>query len=1425
MKKLLLLFVLSIFTLALIGCDGTGELPTGIPNITEVPTTEQPTTVEPTTGVPTTEPTTELLQLDMVDNLSIDANTKVLSWSAVTDAIGYEVYLNGELVTQVSTTSYDFSGVTGDQFIFSIIAVAPLGMSNSQMSPTLAYVANEDLAVQAMILALNNGPLFLSDTEAFATELVNKGMTADDMNSMMEEILSLESIDMMEELSDVFNLVDGVIQSMDMLMIEAFISALIKVELPITLEEQLEYYQSMTDNCGVYDEYCSFRYSEDIRLLENMLSFLETNTEGTIASVMVMIEYLMAVETAIDLDMINDLEAIINNGPFEEITVSLIVSLKNSFVTNLKTNLPSLEEMVLLNSTLLAFVDAMTNEFIDFSMISVSKQAEQELLMLELVFNFLLEIDSDYVNSYISIITGATDYNIGFKTFIKENLLLLDRFLDNNALIIDELSSIMTNEELEEIFIEVIMIPLMVDQYYQYTYYQEVNPDAEQIVALLVREYINFDDILLLNDSLSDSMNQLLDAIIASDFKIIDDLYELIMFGVGGEANAIASNDDYIDLNFYINVELEPGEYELLVKGLSPYASGNFGLMVLDGDDIIIDKALYLNPGQEYIYDLVITETTIIEASTTGDIDTIGYIFYKDETLRSEVEVVTSTITEMFNLLNPMVQDLTMEEYSALIDIIISNVYLQVEIVNLTDNDMTDYLDIMAYFVEALENTKTNQLNIIQNTMDVLDNTAFIDDLSYMFGIRYENESTYYAQGIAFANLFLEVYSVNESDINLIIDEVITTLSQPDMMALLNLSIEDISRIENDIAGYMNNIVNQATVIKDYNPEELTETQLLEVEDYIYMLEDFGIYIYYPTDGPILDDQNFFISGNITGWYDFNNLDYLMVETSIDEPFFEGYYEQLQYATEIYVTDIVIPYDSAGWTMEYMIDGEPMVFDGNQAIKFVETINIDGENIPMYWGPSPESGQIMNLTPETLFIPEYIDPNSSEFDPDLGTGSWNDNPVVYEPGDYYMVLARIDGQLWFGAISKETSQPSDTIKVGNTAPTSGPFAMMGVPFNNAILAVFEQYNQMGGLNGMPIEFIHYDDQFDPILGMAYTEELIFTDDVFAIVGHFGTPTVSATFDLLVQYNVPMVHAVTAINELYMEDVTGSPLIPVQPIMYVEGKMMVARALTEQIYGMNHNEVFPSNGKIAVFYTDEADTGQPIKDGISDELFLLGFNPENVIFLPISEDNISDQLSTASNFEADVILTAMTNSLFIATMFEMESQNIQIPVFTTHANSNAYFLGVSYSPNRPIYNNGWLDIDITSADFYEYVNVIMNSSILDEATKQSMIGNPFAIAGYIAATTFIEGLNRIEESGLELTVDNYIALMEAFPISIPMAGDLDLSDGNRFGADSLSLLQYMVGDNPDTVEIETNYVYYVTVSPFESLEEIEAKLAE
>lgn len=402
-----------------------------------------------------------------------------------------------------------------------------------------------------------------------------------------------------------------------------------------------------------------------------------------------------------------------------------------------------------------------------------------------------------------------------------------------------------------------------------------------------------------------------------------------------------------------------------------------------------------------------------------------------------------------------------------------------------------------------------------------------------------------------------------------------------------------------------------------------------------------------------------------------------------------------------------------------------------------------------------------------------------------------------------------------------------TILVGNTAATTGGFSVVGVPFNAAIEAVFKQVNDAGGIDGRTIQFKHYDDQFDAAQGVTYTETLVEEDEVFALVGHFGTPTVSATVNYIQEKGVPMVYAATGVNSLYFEESAGNPVMAVQPIYLTDGRIMTARAIVEDIYGTNHDEALAADAKIGVLYTND-DVGNSIKEGVETEMAALNIAASRVYYLEVTDLTVDTAVQLLKGYGVASVILAMNQDPFAYSITSMYNQNLEVPVFTSYVNADITAVDAAqYNVNRPIYTNAWVDVFSTEgqAAVTEYVTCINNADLTQEE-KTAYYSNSFAIAGYIAAKVFVEGLERVAANGDLLTWENYIAAMEEGPIDIPMGGVVDFSAGKRWGIASMSLLQYTytLGDDPSTTEVETDFAIesFAKIQEIETLSEIEAK---
>lgn len=403
------------------------------------------------------------------------------------------------------------------------------------------------------------------------------------------------------------------------------------------------------------------------------------------------------------------------------------------------------------------------------------------------------------------------------------------------------------------------------------------------------------------------------------------------------------------------------------------------------------------------------------------------------------------------------------------------------------------------------------------------------------------------------------------------------------------------------------------------------------------------------------------------------------------------------------------------------------------------------------------------------------------------------------------------------------------IVIGNTATTSGPFAVVGVPFNQAIQVRIEAYNKLPEeeryLGGKKIKLVTYDDKFEADTGKTLTEKLVEEDKIFALVGHFGTPTVGATIEYINETGVPMVYAATGINALYQFKAVGSPVMPVQPIYQTDGRIMAARAIYEELHGELTGEGIEAKGaklaatdKVGVLYTND-DAGLGILEGIEEEFKLAG--REAVLVKQSFEAEPSSLQAASTRMKTEdvkAIIIASNQAPFSSMTEQLANDGNTAAVFTSYVNSDptAFKTTVEYDFN--VYVNAWVDVlsEQGQAASGQYVADITASEDLglteDEKTK--LMVNAFGTAGYIAIDIFIQGLAEYDKTwkdGDKLDRKAFIAAMEKTPFNVPMGSTVDFTEGKRWGIANMSLLRF---------DAETKS--FVLARPFEELVDIEKK---
>lgn len=146
--------------------------------------------------------------------------------------------------------------------------------------------------------------------------------------------------------------------------------------------------------------------------------------------------------------------------------------------------------------------------------------------------------------------------------------------------------------------------------------------------------------------------------------------------------------------------------------------------------------------------------------------------------------------------------------------------------------------------------------------------------------------------------------------------------------------------------------------------------------------------------------KDYYVTGQFNGWGPTEGAQMEAIKLSDER--IASIKGELKGVQSLYILEVTLPAEEVEWSEKYMVDGTLTEYNGNLSIKVIRTEKDDVD--VMLWMPSPESGEIQNITPDTLVIPMYRDEAEVPAEND-NLGHWNSNPVAKEAGNYYVVFA------------------------------------------------------------------------------------------------------------------------------------------------------------------------------------------------------------------------------------------------------------------------------------------------------------------------------------------------------------------------------------------------------------------------------------
>jgi branched-chain amino acid transport system substrate-binding protein len=201
------------------------------------------------------------------------------------------------------------------------------------------------------------------------------------------------------------------------------------------------------------------------------------------------------------------------------------------------------------------------------------------------------------------------------------------------------------------------------------------------------------------------------------------------------------------------------------------------------------------------------------------------------------------------------------------------------------------------------------------------------------------------------------------------------------------------------------------------------------------------------------------------------------------------------------------------------------------------------------------------------------------------------------------------------------------IKLGNTAPYSGPASSYGTIARSAI-AYFEMVNDKGGIHGRKVEVISLDDSYSPPKAVEQTRKLVEDEEVFAIFMPLGSPTSAATQSYLNQKKVPQIFVTSGAERWNQPE--KFPWSIGWNVEYATEGRIYARYILDNI----------KDPRIAVLYQND-DFGKAVLSGLKDGLGERSNAIVDAVSYELSDPTVDSPIARLKNTGATVFLSLTT----------------------------------------------------------------------------------------------------------------------------------------------------------------------------------------
>jgi ABC-type branched-subunit amino acid transport system substrate-binding protein len=343
---------------------------------------------------------------------------------------------------------------------------------------------------------------------------------------------------------------------------------------------------------------------------------------------------------------------------------------------------------------------------------------------------------------------------------------------------------------------------------------------------------------------------------------------------------------------------------------------------------------------------------------------------------------------------------------------------------------------------------------------------------------------------------------------------------------------------------------------------------------------------------------------------------------------------------------------------------------------------------------------------------------------------------------------------------------SKTVTVGAFTPITGP-----VPFytilTHAAESCFKWANETNALSGWKINFVTYDDGYEPARSVAVTRRLVEENKIFALTAATGTAQSVAVIPYAKEVGLPMIGPIGGASALFSERLVF-PLLP-------DYGWSAAANLDYAWSGLNA-------GRVALLWEND-ELGRSAKRGFDLHMANRKKEPAESIPFEVRSTDFTPHVRRLANAKADVVILFGSNANLAAALKAADRISYETkwmaPFFTADPTTRK----LAGPLLDGVYFSSWL-MPVTSDD-------PQIKAYRDNVAKyypSDPIG-VFGLNGWSNGALFVKGFQALLASGKPLTRASFVDVMETINNqAIGGARNVTFTAGDHRGARQEGIIQ-------------------------------------